>query len=108
MNGNVPAGEAGNVQDCGGCARNDSVVQRPFGKKRLLLPSMKVRFCFFLPAYIEKMSLVMYPATIAGVLCALSALPGIAQTTVIPAGMPLRIQVDHRYRVRAGTTSKDI
>lgn len=45
----------------------------------------------------------MSSVTIAGVLCALSTVPGIAQTTVIPAGVPLRIQVDHRYRVRAGT-----
>jgi hypothetical protein len=31
-----------------------------------------------------------------------AALPMLAQTT-IPAGVPLRVQVDHRYRVKAGT-----
>ena len=31
------------------------------------------------------------------------ALPVAAQLATIPAGVPLRVQVDHRYRVRAGT-----
>jgi hypothetical protein len=38
----------------------------------------------------------------AGALSALGTLPAEAQTT-IPAGVPLRIQVDRRYRVRPGT-----
>lgn len=37
-----------------------------------------------------------------GLLATLGALAAGAQTT-IPAGVPLRIQVDHRYRVKAGT-----
>ena len=48
------------------------------------------------------MRLVLSFVAIAGVLFALGTLPAAAQTT-IPAGVPLRIQVDHRYRVRVGT-----
>ena len=33
---------------------------------------------------------------------ALSALPCAGQSVAIPAGVPLRIQIDHRYRVRKG------
>jgi hypothetical protein len=47
------------------------------------------------------MKLLFYAAVIAGVLSVLGAIPAAAQTT-IPAGVPLRIQVDHRYRVRPG------
>jgi hypothetical protein len=48
------------------------------------------------------MGLALSVVAIAGVLSALGTLPAAAQTT-IPAGVPLRIQVDHRYRVRSGT-----
>ena len=46
--------------------------------------------------------MVVSAAAIAGVLSALGTLPAAAQTT-IPVGVPLRIQVDHRYRVQPGT-----
>lgn len=48
------------------------------------------------------MRLVFCAAAIACVLSAPGTLRAAAQTT-IPAGVPLRIQVDHRYRVRPGT-----
>ena len=48
------------------------------------------------------MKFVLSVAAVAGVLSALGTLPAPAQTT-IPAGVPLRIQVDHRYCVRPGT-----
>lgn len=37
------------------------------------------------------------------VLLALSAFTAAAQTATVPAGVPLRVQIDHRYRVRSGT-----
>jgi hypothetical protein len=46
--------------------------------------------------------MVLFATAIAGVLSVLGTLPAAAQTT-IPAGVPLRIEVDHRYRVRPGT-----
>ena len=46
--------------------------------------------------------MVVSAAAIAGVLSALGTLPAATHTT-IPVGVPLRIQVDHRYRVRPGT-----
>ncbi len=33
---------------------------------------------------------------------ALAAIPLAAQSVIIPAGVPLRVQIDHRYRVHAG------
>ena len=48
------------------------------------------------------MRLALSVAAIGGVFPVLGTLPAAAQTT-IPAGVPLRIQVDHRHRVRPGT-----
>lgn len=44
---------------------------------------------------------ILYRAAI--VFSSFAALPISAQSVTIPAGVPLRVQVDHRYRVHAGT-----
>jgi hypothetical protein len=47
--------------------------------------------------------MVVFAAPALALVWSVGGLAAGAQTTTIPAGVPLRIQVDHRYRVRAGT-----
>lgn len=49
------------------------------------------------------MRMVVFAAPALVLVWSVSGQAARAQTTTIPAGVPLRIQVDHRYRVRAGT-----
>ncbi len=52
---------------------------------------------------IERMRLVVLAAPALALAITFSTPAAAGQVTIIPTGVPLRIQVDHRYRVRAGT-----